>query len=188
MLIDQILMGGLQFLSALFIFVVGTVLAIGVVIFVIDVRQTTTLSGGTTRSSADFVTCFRCWVSFFASISLQMDREEMPFNRAEREWIGSSSEKADNTVAFGSTRSLTPVGTPIFVNYPFPTLTEDAVAMLPMLIGPYSRNPYNAPSFFNISGMSYGALSTPAFAPFPMGQKWRGSGTTRERAVCQSTI
>jgi glutamate synthase domain-containing protein 2 len=31
-----------------------------------------------------------------------------------------------------------------------------------MTIGPYARKPYDAPSFFNISGMSYGALSKPA--------------------------
>ena len=174
MLIDQILMGGLQFLSALFIFVVGTVLAIGVVIFVIDVRQTRDAVRRNYPVIGRFRYLFSMLGEFFRQYFFAMDREEMPFNRAEREWIGSSSEKADNTVAFGSTRSLTPVGTPIFVNYPFPTLTEDAVAMLPMLIGPYSRNPYNAPSFFNISGMSYGALSTPAVRALSNGAKMAG--------------
>ena len=86
----------------------------------------------------------------------------MPFNRAEREWVDRLAKNLDNTVAFGSTKSLTPVGTAIFVNCPFPTLTQDAVDMIPMQIGPYCRTPYNAPSFFNISGMSYGALSMPA--------------------------
>ena len=174
MLIDQILMGGIQFLSALFIFVVGTVLAIGVVIFVIDVRQTHDAIRRNYPVIGRFRYLFSMLGEFFRQYFFAMDREEMPFNRAEREWIGSSSEKADNTVAFGSTRSLTPVGTPIFVNYPFPTLTEDAVAMLPMLIGPYSRNPYNAPSFFNISGMSYGALSTPAVRALSNGAKMAG--------------
>lgn len=174
MLIDQILMGGIQFLSALFIFVVGTVLAIGVVIFVIDVRQTHDAIRRNYPVIGRFRYLFSMLGEFFRQYFFAMDREEMPFNRAEREWIGSSSEKADNTVAFGSTRSLTPVGTPIFVNYPFPTLTEDAVAMLPMLIGPYSRNPYNAPSFFNISGMSYGALSTPAVRALSNGARMAG--------------
>ena len=167
-------MGGLQFLSALFIFVVGTVLAIGVVIFVIDVRQTHDAIRRNYPVIGRFRYLFSMLGEFFRQYFFAMDREEMPFNRAEREWIGSSSEKTDNTVAFGSTRSLTPVGTPIFVNYPFPTLTEDAVAMLPMLIGPYSRNPYNAPSFFNISGMSYGALSTPAVRALSNGAKMAG--------------
>ena len=174
MLLDQLIMGGLQFLSALFIFVVGTVLAIGVVIFVIDVRQTRDAVRRNYPVIGRFRYLFSMLGEFFRQYFFAMDREEMPFNRAEREWIGSSSEKADNTVAFGSTRSLTPVGTPIFVNYPFPTLTEDAVAMLPMLIGPYSRNPYNAPSFFNISGMSYGALSTPAVRALSNGARMAG--------------
>lgn len=174
MLLDQLIMGGLQFLSALFIFVVGTVLAIGVVIFVIDVRQTHDAIRRNYPVIGRFRYLFSMLGEFFRQYFFAMDREEMPFNRAEREWIGSSSEKADNTVAFGSTRSLTPVGTPIFVNYPFPTLTEDAVAMLPMLIGPYSRNPYNAPSFFNISGMSYGALSTPAVRALSNGARMAG--------------
>ena len=174
MLLDQLIMGGIQFLSALFIFVVGTVLAIGVVIFVIDVRQTRDAVRRNYPVIGRFRYLFSMLGEFFRQYFFAMDREEMPFNRAEREWIGSSSEKADNTVAFGSTRSLTPVGTPIFVNYPFPTLTEDAVAMLPMLIGPYSRNPYNAPSFFNISGMSYGALSTPAVRALSNGARMAG--------------
>lgn len=174
MLLDEILMGGIQFLSALFIFVVGTVLAVGVVIFVIDVRQTRDAVRRNYPVIGRFRYLFSMLGEFFRQYFFAMDREEMPFNRAEREWIDRSSKSKDNTVAFGSTRSLTPVGTPIFVNYPFPTLTEDAVAMLPMLIGPHSRNPYNAPSFFNISGMSYGALSTPAVRALSNGASMAG--------------
>jgi hypothetical protein len=43
---------------------------------------------------------------------------------AERDWISRSSVGSEGTVAFGSTRSLTPVATVIFVNCPFPTLEE----------------------------------------------------------------
>ena len=62
---------------------------------------------------------------FFRQYFFAMDREEMPFNRAEREWIYKSAKGMDNTVAFGSTRNLTPAGSVIFVNCPFPKLTED---------------------------------------------------------------
>lgn len=174
MLLDEILMGSIQFLSALFIFVIGSFVAAGVVIFVIDVRQTRDAVRRNYPVVGRFRYLFTMLGEFFRQYFFAMDREEMPFNRAEREWIDRSSKNADNTVAFGSTRSLSPVGTPIFVNYPFPTLTEDAVAMLPMLIGPYSRHPYNAPSFFNISGMSYGALSTPAVRALSNGAKMAG--------------
>ena len=78
---------------------------------------------------------------FFRQYFFALDREEMPFNRAERDWVDRSSRKLDNTVAFGSTKNLTPAGTTIFVNCPFPTLTEDAVEMVPMLIGEQLPDP-----------------------------------------------
>jgi hypothetical protein len=49
-----------------------------------------------------------------------MDREEMPFNRAERDWVHRAANNTDTTVAFGSTKNLSPVGTVIFANCPFP--------------------------------------------------------------------
>ena len=174
MLMDEILMGSLQFLSTLFIFVIGSLVALGIIVFVIDVRQTKDAVRRNYPVIGRFRYLFSMLGEFFRQYFFAMDREEMPFNRAEREWIDRSSKKSDNTVAFGSTKSLTPVGTPVFVNYPFPTLTEDAVEMLPMLIGPYCKNPYNAPSFFNISGMSYGALSTPAVRALSKGAKMAG--------------
>ena len=39
-----------------------------------------------------------------------MDREEMPFNRAERSWVYRAAKHVDTTVAFGSTRDLRPAG------------------------------------------------------------------------------
>ena len=86
----------------------------------------------------------------------------MPFNRAQREWVGRAASGKGNTVAFGSTRNLMVPNTPIFVNAAFPPLDEQAAKTEPMLIGPHAREPYMAPSLFNISGMSYGALSSPA--------------------------
>ena len=174
MIIDEILMGSLQFLSALFIFAVGMGVAVVIVIFIIDVRQTRDAVRRNYPVLGRFRYLFSMLGEFFRQYFFAMDREEMPFNRAERDWIERSSKNVDNTVAFGSTRSLSPVGTTIFVNCPFPTLTEHAVAMVPMLIGPCSRNPYNAPSFFNISGMSYGALSTPAVRALSKGAKLAG--------------
>ena len=174
MIIDEILMRSLQFLSALFIFAVGMGVAVVTVIFIIDVRQTRDAVRRNYPVLGRFRYLFSMLGEFFRQYFFAMDREEMPFNRAERDWIERSSKNVDNTVAFGSTRSLSPVGTTIFVNCPFPTLTEHAVAMVPMLIGPYSRNPYNAPSFFNISGMSYGALSTPAVRALSKGAKLAG--------------
>jgi glutamate synthase domain-containing protein 2 len=54
------------------------------------------------------------------------------------------------------------VGTPLFVNAAFPPLDDQYASTDPMVIGPGARQPYTARSIFNLSGMSYGALSKPA--------------------------
>ena len=99
---------------------------------------------------------------FFRRYFSAFDREELPFNRAERVWVHRASVGTDNTLAFGSTRDLRVEGVPFFVNAPFPDLGEHAVEPAPLLIGPHARKPYSHAAFFNISAMSYGALSAPA--------------------------
>ena len=111
---------------------------------------------------------------FFRQYFFAMDREELPFNRAERDWVYRSSIGADNTVAFGSTRSLTPVGTVIFVNCPFPTLEEDALDAPEITAGPYTKYPYRFSSIINISAMSFGALSVPAVRALSKGAAMAG--------------
>ena len=103
-----------------------------------------------------------------------MDRDELPFNRAERNWVDRASKNADSTVAFGSTRNLSEVGTPIFVNCPYPTLETHVEETPPYIIGRETPNPYTARSFFNISGMSFGALSAPAVLALSKGAKIAG--------------
>jgi len=103
-----------------------------------------------------------------------MDREELPFNRAERSWAYRAAKNIDNTVAFGSTRDLRPTGTVLFVNCPFPTLTEDATPTSDVTIGPYTTHPYTTNSIFNISGMSFGAISKPAVLTLSNGARMAG--------------
>ena len=170
----DVTMVGLDFLSTLFTFVVGLVVLFVVVIFIVDVTQTK----DAVRRNYPVVGRFRYVFSklgeFFRQYFFAMDREEMPFNRAEREWVYVSSEGGDNTVAFGSTKTLTPVGTVIFVNCPFPTLTEDSVPTPPIIIGPHCDNPYESTSIINISGMSYGAISRPAVLALSNGARLGG--------------
>lgn len=100
---------------------------------------------------------------FFRQYFFAMDREELPFNRAQRSWCYRAAKNIDSTVAFGSTRPLNQPGDIIFLNCPFPTLSEQAVAPQPVTIGAgHADKPYTTASFFNISGMSYGAISAPA--------------------------
>ena len=153
----------LELLTSLFLLVVGLVILALIVLFVIDRSQRI----DTVRRNYPVIGRMRYILSdlgeFFRQYFFAMDREEMPFNRAQREWVNEAAKAESTNVAFGSTQTLEPVGTPIFVNCPWPTLESEAHKIVPMTIGEgAARHPYEAPSFFNISGMSYGALSTPA--------------------------
>jgi len=111
---------------------------------------------------------------FFRQYFFALDREEMPFNRAERNWVYRAAKGIDTTVAFGSTRDLHKVGTVIFANTAYPTLEEDGVPPNAYIIGPYCRKPYGTDRFFHISAMSYGAISRPAVEALAAGAKKAG--------------
>lgn len=102
------------------------------------------------------------------------DREEMPFNRHQREWVYRASIKEDTTIGFGSTRDLREVGAFYFVDAPFPLLGTSAMETKPITFGPQSKHPYTAHSILNISAMSYGALSKNAVAALSHGAKMGG--------------
>ncbi len=170
----QDVVGVLSTLTYILVFVIGLVLASLIVLFIIDITQTQ----DAVRRNYPVIGRFRSILSglgeFFRQYFFAMDREEMPFNRAEREWVTSAAKGHDSTIAFGSTKNLDPTGTPIFVNCPFPTLETDAAVTQSMTIGPNCKIPYEAPSFFNISGMSFGALSVPAVRALSHGAKMAG--------------
>lgn len=99
---------------------------------------------------------------FFRQYFFAGDREELPFNRATRTWVYKAAKNLNTTVAFGSTRDMSIPGRVLFVNCPYPTLNEDSVEPSTITIGPYVEQPYETSSFFNVSAMSFGALSKPA--------------------------
>jgi len=164
----------LSFAASVLIFVLGALLLFAVIVFIYDVCQKKNAVLRNYPVIGHLRGFFETLGEFFRQYFFAMDREEMPFNRAERGWIYKSADGRDNTVAFGSTKSLTPVGTVIFVNCPFPKLADDTEATPAIEIGPYARNPYLAPSIYNISGMSYGALSTPAVRALSKGAALAG--------------
>lgn len=86
----------------------------------------------------------------------------------------------DSTIAFGSTDNISSTGAVVFVNCTFPTPGIDAVAPIAVTVGESCKHPYTTPSFFNISGMSYGAISNPAVLALSAGAKkagcWMNSG------------
>lgn len=99
---------------------------------------------------------------FLRQYLFDTDRGLLPFNRADRSWIYRAAKNLDNTAAFGSTLDLTEPGAVIFANSVFPVLEALAEPPRPLPIGPYCARPYTPQSLFNISGMSFGALSQPA--------------------------
>jgi len=165
---------GLDFLSSLFIFMVGLVVLFAILIFISDVSQTKDAIRRNYPVIGRFRYIFTTLGEFFRQYFFAMDREEMPFNRAELEWVNKSSRGIDNTMAFGSTKNISPTGTPLFINTPFPTLDEHATSSPAVVIGPHCREPYEANSVINISGMSYGALSKPAVRALSKGAKLAG--------------
>ena len=121
---------------------------------------------------------FRYWFlhlgEFFRQYLYSSDRQELPFNRAQRMWVYRAAKNAENTNAFGSTRDLRGEGMPFFINAAFPSLGETHVDPEPVRLGPYAREPYDHAAFFNISAMSFGALSAPAVRALSIGAKKAG--------------
>ncbi|MEM9312063.1 MAG: FMN-binding glutamate synthase family protein, partial [Pseudomonadota bacterium] len=134
----------LELISDIFVLIVGFVALSFVILFFVDRFQT----ADTVRRNYPVIGRMRNILSelgeFFRQYFFAMDREEMPFNRAQREWVNEASTGESTNVAFGSTRSLEPVGTPIFVNCPWPLLDRDAAESRPMRIGEgAARIPYD---------------------------------------------
>ena len=167
-------MNVLDTLAILFAFAVGLVVLIALIVFVLDRFQTEDAIRRNYPVIGRFRHLFSTLGEFFRQYFFAMDREELPFNRAQREWVKRAGEGKGNTVAFGSTRNLNVVGTPIFANAAFPPLDSQFASSEPLLIGAETRTPYEAKSFFNISGMSYGAISKPAVQALSHGAKEAG--------------
>lgn len=117
---------------------------------------------------------FESWGTFFRQYFFALDREEMPFNRAQRSWVYRAAKDIDTTVPFGSTRNLSTPGTVFFSNAMYPVLAGKEEEDIQLVFGPYTENPYKCRQYFNISAMSYGAISRPAVQALSRGAKMAG--------------
>ncbi|AHM03162.1 Ferredoxin-dependent glutamate synthase [Roseibacterium elongatum DSM 19469] len=164
----------LEALALAFWLVIGFVALLAVIVFLIDRTQT----GDAIRRNYPVIGRFRGLFTtlgeFFRQYFFAMDREELPFNRAQRDWVAHAGAGGSNTRPFGSTRNIDVVGTPLFTPDPFPPLDDQFASSEPLQIGPYATLPYEAKSFFNISGMSYGAISAPAVRALSRGARMAG--------------
>ncbi|PHS70568.1 MAG: FMN-binding glutamate synthase family protein [Methylophaga sp.] len=174
------LVTAMEVLAALFILAIGLLMLWVMVAYVTDVTQTQQAIRRNYPVIGRFRYLFEHVGEFFRQYFFAMDREELPFNRAQRSWAYRASKNVDSTVAFGSTDNLNSAGRVLFVNCTFPTLGEDAVPPQPVTIGSDCKHPYTTTSFFNISGMSFGAISKPAVLALSAGAKdagiWMNTG------------
>ncbi len=171
----------LGWLATIFVFAFAVFILFLIGVYIADVTQTKQAIRRNYPIIGHLRYYFEHIGTFFRQYFFTMDREEMPFNRAQRSWVYRAAKDIDNTVAFGSTRDLRPNGSVLFVNTAFPTLGKDAVNCKPVVIGEKSADkPFTAHSFFNISGMSYGAISKPAIQALSYGAKkasaWMNTG------------
>ena len=165
----------IQWSALLFLFFAGLGLLIILVIYLIDKTQTTQTIRRNYPVVGRFRYAFEHMGEFFRQYFFAMDREELPFNRAERSWVYRAAKKVDTTISFGSTRPLDHKGDTIFLNSAFPTLTEDVAEPKPVTVGGgYCDSPYTTKSIINISGMSFGAISKPAVLALSNGAREAG--------------
>ena len=163
-----------QFVAALFVFVIGCGLLAVVGMYLVDITQTR----HAVRHNFPVVGRFRYFFEhlgeFFRQYFFAQDRDEMPFNRAERSWVYRAAKGVDTTVAFGSSRRLEGAGTVLFANSPFPVLDAEAKAPDVVTIGPGCEKPYRTNALVNVSGMSFGAISRPAVSALSNGARKAG--------------
>lgn len=178
-LISKLALSGMTVFAVLFLVLLGLLVLTIIIFFFIDITQ----AKDSVRRNYPVLGRFRHFFSelgeFFRQYFFAMDREEMPFNRAQRDWITVVSKSGSETVPFGSTRNLVP-GAVIFANGMFPKLKGEHIIHVPKLIGAEGSYTYQPKSIFNISAMSYGSLSKPAIRALSfgaaMGQCWLNTG------------
>ncbi len=99
---------------------------------------------------------------YFRQYFFAHDRQELPFNRATRNWVYQAAKGGKGLIGFGSTNDLREPGSIVFVNSPFARLAGEQCHDCSRVIGPDALHPFKARHIVNISGMSFGALSAPA--------------------------
>jgi hypothetical protein len=138
-LFGNVIAQGLSLLATVFVLAVGLAVLAVVVIFVLDVSQRKDAIRRNYPVIGRFRHIFSELGEFFRQYFFAMDREEMPFNRAQRDWVYKSSAGVDNTVAFGSTQNITAAGSPIFASAIYAPLDAECEDPPALLIGPQAR-------------------------------------------------
>jgi glutamate synthase domain-containing protein 2 len=165
----------LEILAMLFAVGLGTMVLYTIYLYWTDSHQT----AQAIRRNYPVVGRFRYFLEhlgvFLRQYFFAQDREELPFNRAQRAWVYRAAKNLDNTLAFGSTQPIDEPGVVIFLNDFVPVLQRDAEETASISFGEgYAETPYSTSKYFHISGMSFGALSAPAVRALSRGAQKAG--------------
>jgi glutamate synthase domain-containing protein 2 len=165
----------LEISALVFAFAIGLLLLAVIYMYIVDVSQTKQAIRHNYPVIGRFRYLFEHLGEFMRQYMFALDREELPFNRAQRSWVYRAAKNLDSTVAFGSTHPLNQPGDFIFLNGLFPPLEEDVAPYSAITFGEgFAQQSYSTTSFFNISAMSFGALSAPAISALSRGAKQAG--------------
>ncbi len=94
----------LELMATLFVFAVGSGLILILFLYFFDKYQTVNSVRRNYPVVGRFRTYFEHLGEFFRQYFFAMDREELPFNRAQRLWAERAARDINNTAAFGSTK------------------------------------------------------------------------------------
>ena len=147
---------------------IGTLFAFAIILFILYVfiQDVTQKKHGVLRNYpviGHLRYFFEQLGEYFRQYFFAGDRDEMPFNRSTRGWVYRLAKNEGGTLGFGSTYDLHLPGALIFVNHPFPVLEEERLPTPSLILGEnHCKQPFEAKSIINVSGMSYGAISAPA--------------------------
>lgn len=161
-------------LTRLLLLAAGSTLLALVILLIVDLAQTANAVRRNYPVIGRFRRIFEVLGEFMRQYMFAMDREELPFNRAQRNWVGRAASAGSMTVAFGSTRETRLPGTAIFANAPFSLLDEECRDTSEVTVGPDGPNPYTSDRIFHISAMSFGAVSKPAVMALGKGAAMAG--------------
>jgi len=98
-LVADITAQGLAFLASLFVFFIGLFALLIALLFIKDITQTQDAIRRNYPVIIRFRYLFNTLGKFFRQYFFAMDREEIPFNRAERQWVYKFARGKRNTNA-----------------------------------------------------------------------------------------
>ncbi|MFJ2547872.1 FMN-binding glutamate synthase family protein [Pseudomonas sp. NPDC087612] len=101
---------------------------------------------------------------------LEGDDDKLPFSRAQRSLVYARAKNESAEKAFGTLNDVYRPGFEFISHSMLPVETPDPASFRINIGGPQCRQPYSA-SIFNISAMSFGALSANAIAALNKGAK-----------------